>query len=320
MQQPTIAIATTVRDPGHSFVTWIAFHRQVAHKIYVYLDEPGPRDAALIPDLPEVRCFSGSQQSTMSGGNGVMERQIANVERAYRQCLEDGIDWLIHIDGDELLWSPEAALSDFFAGLAPEVTTVSFVNHEVINVSHADDNFKELHFFKRNDGEAVYRNNLSYRHYPFFAFYGNGKSAVRVSDYKRPDGVHLFEVREGKRHIEREVCVLHYACATYAEWLKKYAQLDAFQPYWWDDPCNPIRFPYHLDSRDSYLASKRTGDWNIAYDFYHRHLFTAAELDQLRAVGVVFEVNLTLDRCDAGKSLLNAPLSATITATSALSS
>ena len=293
MKHPSIAIVTTVRDPGSSFRTWITYHRQIADKLYIFLDEPGPRDAALIPDAPGVNYLAGTQQSTMSGGNGVMERQIANVERAHPLCVADNIDWLVHIDGDELLWSPDGNVADFFAALSPEVATVSFVNHEVINTERTADNFKDLRFFKRNGGEDKFRQYLSYRKYSFFLFYGNGKSAVRISNYKRPNGVHIFEVDDGITLFEKKVCVLHYACPTYQQWLTKYRQLDEFQPYWWDDVQNPIPFQFHLDSRDVYLESKKTGNWQTTRDFYRSNIFSDAEVERMVELGIVFEADPT---------------------------
>ena len=51
----------------------------------------------------------------------VMARQILNVELAIRQCLIMNIDWIIHIDCDELFVVNRGTLDDHF-----QVTWSSF--------------------------------------------------------------------------------------------------------------------------------------------------------------------------------------------------
>lgn len=281
----SVAIVTTVRDPGPSFATWVAYHRRLADRLYIFLDEPANGDRALIPALTGVSVFDGEQASTMSGGNGVMQRQCANADRALALCREDGIDWLLHIDGDELIWSPDLAFGDYLGGLDAGIGSVSFVNHEVVPVAEVGDCFHELHLFKRNGHDGA----PGPQPYPFFRFYGNGKSAARVAACGRSDGVHLFAIERGALHLERRVCVLHYACPGYRDWLKKYAQLGDFLAYWWDDPRYPITFRFHLDSRDAYLAARRSGDWDGAAAFYRGTLYDEATLAAMLAGGALFE-------------------------------
>ena len=292
MQEPKLAIVATVRNPGPSFRTWIAYHLHQVDHLYIFLDKPGTGDEQLIPSNPRVTALAGAQLSSMTGPNGVMQRQSANVGRAADLCLKDGITWLLHIDADELIWSAQTSIKSYFAGVEPDVSQVSFVNHEALNQFCAEeDYFREMHLFKRNSHEFPPDHWIHARRHGFFALYGNGKSAARVDKAIGVDGVHLFRVSAGRTRYESGTCILHYPCATYAEWLKKHSYLGNFLPYWWDNPQTPIEFPFLLDSRDAYLESVRTDNWEIAKDFYTKSLFTEDEMANLLELGAVFRAD-----------------------------
>jgi hypothetical protein len=83
---PIVAVVATVRDPGLSFRTWIAYHLNEVDRLYIVLDKPGTGDEQLIPDDPRVTVLAGAQESSLSGQSGVMQRQFANVARAVELC------------------------------------------------------------------------------------------------------------------------------------------------------------------------------------------------------------------------------------------
>jgi hypothetical protein len=293
MQEPKLAIVATVRNPGSSFRTWIAYHLHQVDRVFIFLDKPGTGDEQLIPSNPRVTVLAGAQpSSSMTGQNGVMQRQTANVGRAVDLCLKDGITWLLHIDADELIWSAQTRIKSYFASVEPDVSQVSFVNHEALNQFCAEeDYFREMRLFKRNGHEFPPDLWIHARRHGFFTLYGNGKSAARVDKAIGVDGVHLFRVSAGRTRYESGTCILHYPCATYAEWLKKPSFLGDLLPYWWDNPQTPIEFPFLLDSRDAYLESVRTGNWEIAKGFYMKSLFTDGEVANLLELGAVFRAD-----------------------------
>lgn len=292
MADATIAIVATVRDPGPSFRTWIAHHLNEVDRLYIALDRPGTGDEQLIPADSRITLLAGAQESSLSGQSGVMQRQFANVFRAVERCREDGMSWLLHIDADELAWSPRGTIKAHFEGVDSDVSQVTFVNHEVVNQPCAsEDYFRELHLFKRNGFEFPPDHWIHARRHGFFHLYGNGKSAVRVDRHDRPVSVHAFQVTGGRTHVEWTACILHYPCATYNEWLKKHAFLGDFLPYWWDNPQSPIDFPFLIDSRDAYVQSLKTGNWDIARTFYDKSLFTEWQVANLLQTGAVFRAD-----------------------------
>ncbi len=289
MYKPSIAIVCMIRDPAPSIKTWIDYHLQQVDRIFFYLDEPGDGDEELLSGIPGVQVFSGDRGCMMLGANRNLERQDAIVTRAIEQCRKEGIDWLIHIDSDELMWSPKKFLRDYFAEMDADVSAVSFCNHEVVSrFEETNDCFKDFRLFKRNSsncGESWYRE--KYGH--FFCAYGNGKSAVRIAQVDKASGPHCFVVKAGRQHDECDaVCVLHYPCPTYRDWFKKYEQLGDFSDYWRDDITNPITFKFHCESRDAYLLARRELDWKIAEDFYKSRIFSDEDVQRMLNMGAVF--------------------------------
>ena len=66
-----------------------------------------------------------------------LSHRAAAVQDAMRDARQDGFDWLLHIDIDELWYSPMAAVQAegapaFFAALHPSVAEVSFRNFEAV--------------------------------------------------------------------------------------------------------------------------------------------------------------------------------------------
>ena len=268
MPCPRIAIVTTIRSPGDSFKTWIDYHRGMVDKIYIYLDEPGNGDEALIQIDPVVNRFAGSKNSTMSGSHGVMQRQMANVKDALTRCAADRIDWLFHIDDDELIYYPGNDLRTYFGKVASGVSSISFVNHEVVGDVEVNDRFKELHLFKKNTFYETGEEKIRDHRLHGFLYYEMGKSAVRVEACNGPCGVHEFFLKTGAAIRESAVCILHYPCPSYVHWLKKYSQLGDFKSFWWDDPNLPMPDTFHTRSRDAYRQSLESGNWEIALDCY----------------------------------------------------
>lgn len=284
---PTIAIVSTIRRPGSNFSTWLDYHSRLVDRIYLFLDEPGSGDELLTLGYPDVKLFAGDQDCSTVGCTRLIMRQAANMNRALALCAEEGIDWLLHIDDDELIWSPSGTLKEYLSTVDADTSNISFVNHEVVSTYQVDNCFNDLHLFKRNGFDAGNDVMLKQRKYPFFYFYGNGKSAGRVASCSGHDGPHQFRPASGKTRYETDVCILHYACADYEIWRKKFALLDDFPSTYFDNPDRPIPFNFQLDSRDAYLDAKRTGRWQIAQDFYRRSLFSSAEVERMVAVGAV---------------------------------
>lgn len=214
-----------------------------------------------------------------------MQRQCDNVRHVLTQCSKDGIDWLIHLDSDELIFSPQQDLKNYFSHLDQSVSSVLFVNHEVVSVYAAEDPFRELNIFKRNRRFDRSPDMSLVEGPSYFQGYTIGKSAVRVEKCLGPSGVHEFETSDGAMVRENEVCVLHYLSATYKDWVKKYSELGNFQAYWFDDMKSPMHQSFLVQSRDIYISAMQAGNWSLAREFYANNLMSATMKEQLLQSG-----------------------------------
>ena len=87
-------------------------------------------------------------------GEDWLARQELHVELALRRSARDGLDWLLHIDLDELFVSQTGNAAEHFAGVPADATTVAYLNHEGVPEPAAADletnRFSAITLFRRN--------------------------------------------------------------------------------------------------------------------------------------------------------------------------
>jgi len=212
----------------------------------------------------------------------------------------DGFAWLLHIDSDELFYSPFESAAAHFESLENQpLETVQYMNYEAVpERDEIGDFFREVDLFKVPPHlnprkvtwdlvEAVRR--MPQLHPNFFNFYASGKSAVRLSAAAmRPTGVHHFvrpdkrwEAGQSNRHF-----VLHYACCGFENFWTKYVTLGRFADQWWEkyDIANLVG-RFHLEARDIVA----TGEREAARAFYRNRVSIQdnERINELLALGVL---------------------------------
>jgi len=233
------------------------YHLSLVDKLYIWVDDPKEVENPCIPHDHRINVSGGSQVRNDAGHRMLIRRQNENVVRAVQMCIQDGIEWLMHLDSDELLFSPMSGkVSPSWNALAAAgVGQVTFANHEVCPVWIADNVFRDCIYFKANGRMP-------------FNFYGNGKSAARVTNRIRPDGPHRFQGYDGRHMHSSEAVILHYTCATYDLWLRKYRIRGEFSNHWDDNKTYPIDMPFHLRSRDVCRACCLSGNYESAMSLF----------------------------------------------------
>jgi hypothetical protein len=266
-------LTTTVRNLDESFVTWCTHHLRIFDRLMVWIDDPAESDSPFIPGDERIIVRLGCQERKQSVHGSMMHRQVQNANQAGEWCAKYGIEWLCHLDSDELLYPEnEDAIRESWRSSAG---LIAFRNHEVCCVWEAANPFRECQYFKLNGKMR-------------FNFYKIGKSAVRCKPGIFAKGAHRFAGYEGRQVTSTKVSVLHYACPTFRLWLRKYETLGPFPSYWWDNPALPIkRFPFHLGSRDICAECRRSGDWSSAYIYYSTQVRSAEEIEKLQRKGRV---------------------------------
>ena len=241
---PRIALAVTVRDESRLLRANLEYHHHLGvDRAFVYLDEEEDRTSRSVVDLPFVeisQCVPPARFADVPGLEAFVDgwqthlsaRQSLNVIDAMSRASEQGCEWLLSIDADELVCldrqrAEAGALSARLAGVAPEVVTALFPNLEVVQGLAASDLIfgEALHFKRRGasmrrevrdprDGKRVSR--------PSFFGHLVGKSAVRLGHPARPQSSHHFVTPSGEPLEEAVVGeLLHYYAYDSADWVKR---------------------------------------------------------------------------------------------------
>jgi hypothetical protein len=233
---PTAAIVTTLRltDPAFQPVlrSFLTYHLAAgfAH-LYLFFDDPGDPAIAVAQRYPEVTCipydetlqrqwqetavYRTQPQLREYVDREVRARQSLNAAVAIELARRDGIDWLFHIDLDELIYLPEQSLGDQLRWLSDSgVRRVTCLNHEAVPEEFdITDYFAEVTLFRRNVLTLPGRRlnpaqQAAVAQTPqlapgFFHFYGNGKSGVRLGEGVWPGDVHSFSLPEERTFAVR---------------------------------------------------------------------------------------------------------------------
>jgi hypothetical protein len=240
VKEGTTAIATTVRNP-HQINDWIEYHLKIGfNKLYIVLDDENEnieyKDDRVVIFKNNKEWRDSFKSEGMLGtfiGNyneEVMSRQILNFAAVQDYAKKDGINWLLHIDGDEIFYPEGKSLSELFNN---KYAVIKFDNYEMVPDHDSYQNcFREGNKFKTNGAKYI--------------AYSNGKSVLNLTSGAMISGVHgfvggsLFDSPDGK--------ILHYPSCNFSEYLLKYKMLGKFGDKWWGRVEIPIKF--HLESRD----------------------------------------------------------------------
>ena len=233
-----IAIVSMMKKPKN-IEMWLEKHRVLGIvRFYIRLEET-PEIEELLNEQPDVVLTIGQSAGT-DEYTDIQTRQNKMMDLALKTAKSDGIDWLIHIDSDEIL---EGDL-DEIRKLPENARTFWMQNEEAkySDIPRASDScFNAAKFTNcaENPKECV--------------SYGNGKGGGRVAEDVAADGPHRF--KSNKPGAEQPkltgMIVQHYESCDFDTYKRKFQSL-AKQ----DTPQN-IPFTYYNDAIE---AAKVPGD------------------------------------------------------------
>mmetsp|Transcript_8652 Transcript_8652/g.25600 ORF Transcript_8652/g.25600 Transcript_8652/m.25600 type:complete len:396 (+) Transcript_8652:17-1204(+) len=279
---PKAAIVTTVKNFAQLCVSWCAYHFDIGFcHLFIYFDEPSelpsvqttlhshfpPESLTLVAHDDALRLawgrLEGVAQIMPHAATEVQTRQQLNCRHAIGLAVKRRIEWMLHIDADEL-FHPNGACDAcaHFAELdAAGVDTFVYVNHEAVpEAVGISDPFREVTLFKRSlefveptDAAQEAVGLWQQRHHGcFFYYYDNGKAAVRVHPKARPLSVHEWlpgtpkgmsrwysnmklpwagrgNLDQVVQYRASEACVLHYpVCSEDALWQRYLGGMDRY--------------------------------------------------------------------------------------------
>jgi hypothetical protein len=235
--------------------SWLQYHLDYMGVAHVFVDiEDTPEFNATWAALPVshqqrvtvwrpvVTGAPGQDRRPVDDYETLQARQIRVMLQAKSDCARMGIDWLIHIDDDELLYTPvHRPIGEVLAALPGDVDQAYIPNVEAVYPSTGVRNcFTET--TEVNVNRYV------------FASYANGKAAVRVADEgATPAGPHQWRDPMGLEpnsvHLDEEpfgapVMVVHYESCPFSRWEDKFWELGNTSP----EKIQGIPFGFYRDS------------------------------------------------------------------------
>lgn len=151
----TWGIAATVKAPEEQLLAFVAYHLALgASRIWIYFDDPKDPAFARIAKLPKVKATRCTDLYwAFRGGRHVKlhNRQISNAIHAQRKCK---LDWLCHIDSDELLYAPRS-VAQILAEVPPQVPNLLMDAFEAIHDPDLPDDILTARQFRGPLGPAV---------------------------------------------------------------------------------------------------------------------------------------------------------------------
>lgn len=316
---PRPAIVATVRDAADVLDSFVRWHQAAGfQRIYLFFDDPADPAAGLFGarlGVTAVRCDAALRER-WAGLPGyarwrdhveqeVMARQLLNCELAIAMARADGCDWLLHMDSDELFYSPGGSAAEHFAALDFRgVRNAVYMNFEALpEQEEIGDYFREVTLFKTNFNrlggirfDARQMALLKQARFPDpqfnFHLYNNGKSAARLAPGLVPVTVHAFAWQrpDGTLDHGHEICgdsqlILHYPNCGLGRFLTKYRTLGNFGDRWFG---TSEVFPFHREARDVVAR----GDVALARRFYRERVMRhpAEDVELLIANGLLARI------------------------------
>ncbi|KAJ3695683.1 hypothetical protein LUZ60_001060 [Juncus effusus] len=249
--KPKICITTSTSAGLEQILPWLFYHK-VTGVVQFFLFVEGkaakPQVSAILESIPGVKVIYRTKEleeqqarsriwneTWLSGffykpcNYELFVKQSLNMEMAIVLAREAGMDWIIHLDTDELIHPAGAAeysLRRLLADTPSDVDLVIFPNYESsIERDDIKDPFSEVSMFKKNYDHlpkdtyfAMYKD--ATRDNPnYFLTYGNGKSAARIQDNLRPNGAHRWHnYRKSPNEIKLdEAAVLHFTYTKFSD-------------------------------------------------------------------------------------------------------
>jgi hypothetical protein len=269
-RETNVAIVLLSRRPA-DLKSWLQYHLEYMGVKRVYMDvEDTPhfdRTWQSLSDSLKGKVEVWKANATLENGDKrpaddyttLQARQLVAMRRAKERSRDLGIDWLLHIDDDELLYTPLHRPIGEVLRTVPE----GFDQAYIPNVEAVFDSPEVKSCF--TETSTVNMNRYT------FVSYANGKAAVRVSDDDAfPAGPHQWRTSQGMEvnsiHLDAEtfgspIWLVHFESCPFSRWEDKFRELGNTSP----DKVKAIPFPYYRDSITRFMQCR--AGWNEDMSF-----------------------------------------------------
>ncbi|CAF2299077.1 unnamed protein product [Brassica rapa] len=249
--KPKICITTSTSAGLEQTLPWIFYHKVIGvSTFYLFVEgtAASPNVSRVLETIPGVNVIYRTRELEEEQAKSriwnetwlhkffykpcnyeLFVKQNLNMEMAITMARDDGIDWILHLDTDELVHpsgASEYSLRSLFREVPADVDAVIFVNYESsVERDDIKEPFTEVSMFKKNYEHVprdVYFENFkeaTHGNKNYFLTYGNGKSAARIQDHLRPNGAHRwYNYKKIPNFIYLdEAAVLHYTYSRFSD-------------------------------------------------------------------------------------------------------
>lgn len=227
-----IGLTATVKASKQETKDFITYHYNIGiDYFYIFFDDPYDQVITEI-NLPNVKCIKCDKEHWISLGctkdDSIEKRQVKNADLALKWAKQDKVDWITHIDSDELIYSKRS--------LSEIISSLNFIDYIVLPPKESVPTklsykypYREINLFKvlpdtMSDNFHLFNNVLFDGEY--FRGHTSGKSLSKVSDNIKSLGIHrpiFFDSVNAKYKMIHGLSILHFDCYDVASWCKKWS-------------------------------------------------------------------------------------------------
>lgn len=307
MNQIKVCIAATIRRFDTDADLFIAYHLKMGvDKIYLFVSNPHENNRPLpITEKVDITLTDDQLKEVWKGipdynivapyiATETMARQYLNLSVALDKARDDQMDWIAHLDGDELLYCETGTIRDFLEATPDHVGQMVLANHEVMpSEFEMEVPFNEMLPFKKSRIFLSRKADMKAHHYFsmkkrfFFVAYINGKAICRLGPDTKACTIGPHRFLPPAKHpstwlAPQEFSVLHYAETSFKRFQSKYQDLGDFPNTWFG---NAEVTPFRIISRNLMKehgeeALKKFYNEQVVYD-------DPEEIRQLELDGIV---------------------------------
>ncbi|GMI64771.1 KOBITO, ABA INSENSITIVE 8, ELONGATION DEFECTIVE 1 [Hibiscus trionum] len=249
--RPKISIVSTTSAGLEQILPWVFYHKVIGvsfFSLFVEGNAASPVVSKVLESIPGVKLIYRTKELEEQQAKSriwnetwlskffykpcnyeLFVKQSLNMEMAIVMSRDAGMDWIIHLDTDELIHpagAREYSVRQLLADVPEDVDTVVFPNYESsVERDDIKEPFTEVSMFKKNYDhlpKRVYFGNYmvaAHDNPNYFITYGNGKSAARIQDHLRPNGAHRWHnyMKRPNEIKMDEAAVLHYTYTKFSD-------------------------------------------------------------------------------------------------------
>jgi hypothetical protein len=233
-----LCTVSTVRAPLADLKMFVNYHLNCrVDRMFLFFDDPADASIEYFHNDNRVTCIRCDAahwaSSQLPDKPSIEERQVYNATLALRWAANEGFDWVIHIDSDELVFASGRDLKGYLERIADCFDAVTFPTLEALpNKRYSKHFFEEIHWFKTYKArvplaEVIARRMGCHRafKYGYFRAHIAGKTATRVRSPVARVGIQSPIARNGAElniEVSANVFLLHFDCCTFEDWKLKW--------------------------------------------------------------------------------------------------